>query len=206
MLNHITWLGHDTFRIDTDGKVIYFDPYKIKGGVPADIIFITHGHFDHCSPDDLKRIVKPSTIIVSDVTCAERLKGKAKAILPGDKQIVAGVEVEAVPAYNIDKKYHPKSQRMVGFIIQLNGVKIYHAGDSDLIPEMKAIKTDIALLPVGGTFTMTADEAIQAALLIKPKIAVPMHYGTEVGTEADALKFSNGLKGKVEVVILKQAE
>lgn len=201
MLKHIHWLGHDGFRIDA-GKVIYIDPFKISGGVPADIVLVTHEHFDHCSPEDVAKVQGENTVIVTEKDSAKKLKGDVRVIAPGGKLTVGGVKIEAVPAYNTNKQFHPKEKGWLGFIIEVDGVRIYHAGDTDFIPEMAGFKTDIALLPVSGTYVMTAEEAVEAALSIKPKIAVPMHYGAIVGEENDAERFKKALAGKVEVAIL----
>jgi len=202
MIENIHWLGHATFKIIAEDKIIYIDPFQIKKEDQADIILITHEHFDHCSPEDVKKIQKPDTVIVTTSDCALKLSGDIKKVKPGDKINVKGIEIEAVPAYNINKKFHPKENNWVGFIINIKGTRIYHAGDTDKIPEMKDFKNiDIALLPVSGTYVMTAEEAADAALIINPKIAVPMHYGSIVGSEKDAKKFADLLKGKIEVVI-----
>ena len=123
---------------------------------------------------------------------------------PGDRLSVKGLEVEAVPAYNLNKDFHPKDAGMLGFVVNIGGVRLYHAGDTDFIPEMKGIKTDVALLPVSGTYVMTADEAVEAALTIKPKVAIPMHYGAIVGDKNDAEHFRDQLAGRIEVVILEK--
>jgi L-ascorbate metabolism protein UlaG (beta-lactamase superfamily) len=203
MVKDIHWIGHDTFKIVGE-KVIYTDPFKLRTKDTADIILITHEHFDHCSPEDVRMLQGPNTVIVAPPDCVKKLSGKVKTVSPGDKISVEGVEIEAVPSYNTNKQFHPKTNGWVGYIFTVKGKRIYIAGDTDHIPEMKTFKADIALLPVSGTYVMTAEEAIQAALDIKPKIAIPMHYDSIVGTKDDAKRFADGLKGKIEVIILKQ--
>ncbi len=204
VLSGMEWLGHDTFRIRAGGRTIYTDPFKLSGGLPADLVLITHDHFDHCSPDDVAMIQNAGTVIVATEGCAAKLKGKVQTIAPGGRLSVAGVEVEAVSAYNTDKKFHPKANGWVGYVLTVESVRIYLAGDTDYIPEMKHIHCDIALLPVSGTYVMTAEEAVQAALTLRPLVAVPMHYGAIVGSAADAERFKQGLAGQVEVRILPQ--
>jgi L-ascorbate metabolism protein UlaG (beta-lactamase superfamily) len=201
ILQRLAWLGHDGYRLDGD-LVIYFDPYEIQSKTPADIILVSHEHFDHCSPDDVVKIQKEDTVIVTDLASAKKLEGDVKTMRVGDRLTVKGVEVEAVHAYNVNKQFHPKDAGMLGFIVNIGGVRIYHAGDTDFIPEMNDIETDIALLPVSGTYVMTVDEAIQAARAINPKIAIPMHYGAIVGDQTDAERFRDQLAGEIEVVIL----
>jgi len=203
MVKDIHWLGHDTFKIVGE-KVVYTDPFKIKKKDTADIILITHEHFDHCSPEDVKAIQGPKTMIVATSDCAKKLSGKVKIVKPGDRINVEGIDIEVVPSYNTNKQFHTKDKGWVGYIFVVKGQRIYIAGDTDYIPEMKNFKVDIALLPVSGTYVMTADEAIKAALDIKPKIAIPMHYGSIVGSTDDAKRFAEGLKGKIEVLILQE--
>jgi L-ascorbate metabolism protein UlaG (beta-lactamase superfamily) len=207
----ITWLGHDGFRIQ-DGHTIYTDPFQIEGGVKADLVLVSHEHFDHCSVDDLKKIVTPNTTIVAHAQSKNELsKLKVKElriVRPGDKLTVAGVGVEAVPAYNLNKfrspgkPFHPKEDGKLGFILTVDGVRIYHAADTDHIPEMKGLAPDIALLPVSGTYVMTAKEAAEAAGSINPKIAIPMHYASIVGGVEDAEEFKK--ISKCEVTILQK--
>jgi L-ascorbate metabolism protein UlaG (beta-lactamase superfamily) len=206
----LSWLGHDGFRI-RDGKVIYVDPFKIEGGGPkADIVLVSHEHFDHCNVDDLKKIVTAETVIVAHSQSKDELSKlklkEIKIVKPGDKINIGDITVEAVPAYNINKfsepgkVFHPKEDGKVGFVLTLNGVRIYHAGDTDLIPEMKSIRTDIALLPVSGTYVMTAKEAAEAVGDINPKLAIPMHYGAIVGGTSDAETFKGLVKCEVKIL------
>ena len=199
----IVWLGHDGFRIDAEKK-IYVDPYQIEGGPVADLILITHEHFDHCSLEDIAKIQGPETVIVTEKDSAKKLTGDVRVLKPGDTVDLGDVKIEAVPSYNTDKDFHPKKNGWLGFIVEIEGIKVYHAGDADFIPEMQDFEVDIALLPVSGTYVMTADQAVKAALAINPKLAIPMHYGAIVGDEQDALNFKKELEGKVEVSILEK--
>lgn len=195
------WLGHDGFRIIASGKTIYIDPYQLTktqhNKNDADIVFITHNHFDHLSMDDLKHVIGKKTNIVAAMECLEQLKAagaaEVKGVAPGDRLAVQGVAVEVLAAYNTNKKFHPKADGKVGFVIIAGNMRIYHAGDTDDIPEMSAAKPDIALVPVSGTYVMTAEEAARAVNeRIKPKkLAIPMHYGSIVGSEQDAAKFKD---------------
>ena len=201
IFKQIHWLGHDGFRID-GLQTIYIDPYQIAGGPPADLVLVTHEHFDHCSPEDVAKIQKKETVIVTEKDSAQKLSGDVRVVKAGDRVAVGGVTVDVVPAYNTDKDFHPKAKGWLGFVVETDGVRIYHAGDTDHIPEMTHIQADIALLPVSGTYVMTAAQAVDAALALLPKIAVPMHYGAVAGTADDALAFKKGLEGRVEVRVL----
>ena len=205
MVGKIRWLGHDGFRIDAS-KTVYVDPFQIEGGPTADLVLVTHAHFDHCSPEDVAKVADDRTVIVTEKDSAATLSGNVRITAPGQDLEAAGIRVEAVAAYNIGKQFHPRENGWLGFVIDIDGVRIYHAGDTDVIPEMKDIETDIALLPVSGTYVMTAEEAVAAALAIGPKIAVPMHYGAIVGDTSDAERFAAALEDKVEVVVLEKTE
>jgi L-ascorbate metabolism protein UlaG (beta-lactamase superfamily) len=201
VLSKISWLGHDGLLYQ-DQKTLYFDPFQISGGPPADLILISHDHFDHCSPEDVKKIQTQDTIIVTEADSAKKLSGRIEIIKPGETKTIQGITIEAVPSYNTNKDFHPKTNNWLGFIVTLNGVRLYHPGDADFIPEMKTIQADIAFLPVSGTYVMTAKEAAEAAKVLKPRIAVPIHYGAIVGTDDDAREFKKLLEGIVEVRIL----
>ena len=187
--------------------MVYVDPYKLSPGaaVPADLILITHDHFDHLSLEDLARVRTERTIVVGPPEVAEKLPG-VLVLRAGESREVAGVQITAMPAYNTNKKFHPRESGKVGFVFAVSGVTYYHAGDTDLIPEMDGLAPDVALLPVSGTYVMTAQEAAQAARRIKPKVAVPMHYGTIVGSDDDALLFARELEGSGIEVVIKPRE
>lgn len=205
-----TRIAHDTFKI-AGTKVIYTDPYKVTQRDEADIVLLSHEHFDHMSLEDLDKVIFPGSTILASPLCEDGLKGvKVKDLHymhPGGKHHVGKVEVLSVPAYNVNKfrepghVFHPQGEKRLGFVITMDGTTIYFAGDSDFIPEMKSIKCDIALLPVSGTYVMTAEEAAEAVGAINPKIAVPMHYGAIVGTISDAKKFKSLVKNcQVEII------
>lgn len=198
--NNIHWYGHDTFKLAGE-KTVYVDPYQLTHQDTADIICVSHDHFDHCSPDDIAKVRGAGAVIVGPEDCLKKLTGPKQTIKIGQKVSVEGLDIEAVPAYNTDKEFHPKQKGWIGYIITLNGFRVYHSGDTDHIPEMKSVKADIALLPVSGTYVMTAEEAAQAALDIHPGLAIPMHYGSVVGDRKDAERFKTLLEGKIEVII-----
>ncbi len=200
LLEGTTWLGHDSFRIVAPEGVIYVDPWKLKGGEKADLILITHEHHDHLSPEDVKRLQKPDTVIVTIAAAAKQLQGDVRVVKPGDTLSVKGVHIQAVPAYNPNKQFHPKAAGHVGFVFTAGGRTIYHTGDTDLIPEMAHIQADVLLVPVGGKYTMTASEAAQAVNRIQPKVAVPMHWGDIIGSRADAERLKAESKTRVEIL------
>ena len=200
MLENIKWLGHAGFKLKGE-KTVYIDPFKIGETEPADIIIITHAHFDHLSPEDIGKVQTGKTVVVTTPDCLIKVSGNVKAINPGTVLDVGGIKIEAVPAYNTNKQFHPRENGWIGVVVTINGKRIYHAGDTDSIPEMSSLKNiDIALLPVSGTYVMTAEEAADAANRIMPKVAVPMHYGSIVGTGDDAEKFRKLCKCKVEIL------
>ena len=202
MMKNLVWLGHSSFCLKAGGKIIYFDPYRLSGKpATADIILVSHDHFDHCSPEDIEKIQTDDTIIVTEPQAGGKLSGNIITLQPGENCKAHGIPVEAVPSYNTNKKFHPEENKWLGFVITVDGVRIYHAGDTDYISAMKSIKADIALLPVSGTYVMTAEEAVLAALDINPQVAVPMHYGTHAGNEDDARRFAEALEGKIRVKV-----
>ena len=207
-------IQHACFKITGAGKVVYIDPYKLPEGSPkADVVLITHEHDDHLSIPDLEKILQESTVVVIAPITHPSLLDYPKDIFYlvvmglNEKYFGEGFTVETIPSYNLDKfrspgeLYHPKGDERVGFVLTLAGVRVYHAGDTDLIPELSSLeKIDIALLPVSGTFVMTPEEAAQAVDIIKPKVAVPMHWGDIIGTRKDADKFQELSKSHVEIL------
>ncbi len=208
LVGKLHWLGHDSFRLEGP-PVIYFDPWRLGKRPPkADLVLVSHEHHDHCSPDDIKKVSGPNTVIVAAAGAAQKLRG-ARAVRPGDRLTVAGVEIEAVRAYNVNKfrspgvPFHPREAEHVGFVTTVGGVRLYFAGDTDHIPEMTDITCDVALLPVSGIYVMTVDEAAEAARTLSPQIVVPMHYGSGIGTAGDGHRFTELYSGDV---VLLEAE
>ena len=209
MLKNIVVLCHSSIKINK-GKTIYFDPFKIDENYnDADIIFITHDHYDHYSESDIDKVIKDDTVIVAPEELLTKLlkKGYKKdyivTVEPEETYMVEGVRFETVPAYNINKQFHPKENGWVGYIIELDGIRYYIAGDTDITEENKKIKCDVAFVPVGGTYTMDFKEAAYLINEIKPKIAVPIHYGSIVGTKQDAIDFARLVHPEIKCEISK---
>lgn len=210
MLSNIHWLGHDSFRIKGNGQVVYIDPWQLEGDTKADLILITHDHSDHCSPADVSKVQKKDSVIVAIAAAAAKLSGNIEVVKPGDEIVVKGIKISTVPAYNVNKfrspgmPFHPREAGYVGFVVTLEGLRIYHAGDTDHIPEMATVHADIALLPVSGIYVMTADEAVAAAGTIRPQIAIPMHVGRGIGSMADAEHFKEKASVPVEILPIEK--
>lgn len=184
----MTFYGHACFMVETEKKVVYFDPYKIVGSAPkANLILITHPHYDHFSEADLEKIADENTVVIAPNGCETVYK--SIKLSPGGEMVLGELVIRAVHAYNLKKAFHPRENGWLGYIIETEGISIYHAGDTDFIPEMKTLHVDIAILPVGGTYTMDLVEAAEAVSAMKPKLAIPMHYGAIVGSINDAMNF-----------------
>ena len=222
MLDRFTWYKQSAFRWKGEKLVVYIDPWGLTGDLPqADLVLISHYHFDHFSPageyrdpdrsfqpkgdGDLARIVGPKTVIVAPRDVAAELSGNVKPVAPGDRIEAAGVRIECVPAYNtVEERLgaHPKENRWVGFVYELAGTTYYHAGDTDHLPELERVKADVAFVPVGGTYTMDPKEAAGLVKKQRPKLAVPMHYGFVVGEPSSADRFKKEA-APVDVQVLK---
>jgi L-ascorbate metabolism protein UlaG (beta-lactamase superfamily) len=190
LMADLHWIGHSSFRLDKP-KVIYIDPWRLPPSSPAaDLILVSHEHHDHCSPDDVASVRADHTTVIANPSAAGKLPAPVTTLRAGESTEAAGVKVEAFPAYNIGKQFHPKEAGHVGFLLTLGEERLYFAGDTDFISEMNTIDCDVALIPVSGTYVMTAEEAAKAAEAIQPRLVVPMHYGAGVvGTLEDARTF-----------------
>lgn len=208
MLKNIEVLCHSSIRIDKE-KIIYVDPFKIDNNYnDADMIFITHDHYDHYSEDDIDKVKKEGTIIIAPEELLTKLlvKGYNKndivTVEPNKQYTLEGIKFETIPAYNTNKQFHPKENGWVGYIIELAGNRYYIAGDTDITEENKKVKCDVAFVPVGGTYTMDFKEAAQLINIIKPKFAIPVHYGSVVGSKQDATDFIKLLYPTIKGIIL----
>jgi L-ascorbate metabolism protein UlaG (beta-lactamase superfamily) len=198
----VTWLGHASFRLEADGFVAYVDPYKVRGERDADAVLVTHGHHDHCDMDSIRALLKEGGKVVCPLSCAPRIALAGSTPIEAGESIVFGpMRVEAHEAYNTNKPNHPRGTGL-SYVVEAGGKRIYHAGDTDLIEEMRSLgRIDLALLPVGGTYTMNAEEATAAVKIIKPNAAAPMHYGTVVGGPQDAELFRRLAQKYCRVVV-----
>ena len=205
MLSNVDCLGHASIKFNKENKIIYVDPYNINGNYQdADIIFITHSHYDHYSYEDIVKVMKDNTkfVVTEDIydkVCEYVSSDNVISVIPKCNYEVDGIKFSTTYSYNINKKFHPKENNWVGYIIELDGYKYYIAGDTDINEDNKLVKCDVAFVPVGGTYTMTSSEAAELVNIIKPSIAVPIHYGSIVGNEEDALTFINEVDKDIEV-------
>ena len=201
LIDTVEWLGHSGFRVRAGRTTIYIDPYRVaESAAPADLILVTHGHYDHFSPQDIQAISHKHTWLIAPAAVAERVGGRVLSIAPGETvepEFAHGVSIRAIAAYNTSKRdadgkvFHAREAGWVGYDVNIRGERLYHAGDTDVIPEMDQVSgVDVALLPVSGTYVMTAEEAAEAARRIQPRLAVPMHWGELIGTKADAEHFA----------------
>lgn len=194
MRRKITVNAQSSIRIGGD-QVLYFDPFRITDArKDADIVFITHPHFDHFSPADIARVCKPETVFIAPESMAAELKaaGITEPFLmkPGESKTICGIAVETVPAYNISKQFHPKQNGWLGYVVTVDDKRIYAAGDTDATKEAAAVQCDIALIPIGGTYTMNPAEAAELVNRMQPQIVIPIHYGTIVGNPGDGAAFA----------------
>ena len=208
MIEDIEVLYHSSIRISKN-KIIYIDPFKIdKNYNDADIVFITHDHFDHYSEEDIDKVINENTTIIIPEEMLTKIlrkginKNAVITVESNKEYMVQGIKFETIPAYNTNKTFHPKENDWVGYIITLDGIRYYIAGDTDITEENRKVKCDVAFVPVGGTYTMDFKEAAQLINEIQPKIAIPIHYGSVVGTNQDATDFVKLLHPSIKGIIL----
>jgi L-ascorbate metabolism protein UlaG (beta-lactamase superfamily) len=204
MLDRFTWYRQSAYLWKGDGINVYIDPWGVTGDPPADVVFITHAHEDHFNPEDLQKVVRGDTRILAPPDVAQELSGDVTPVAPGESHDVSGIKVQTVPAYNVVEsrlEMHPRSNNWVGYILTLGDTTYYHAGDTDHVPELDSVRADVSFVPIGGTYTMDAQEAAELVKAQSPKLAVPMHYGFVVGTPADAETFKR-VAAPVEVQFL----
>lgn len=208
-------LGHDGFRLETADKSLSwaYDPYDVSGEIePVDYIFITHDHYDHCDPASIRALLKPTGKIIAPESCEQELhefSEHLEVVSDAQKHELGPLKYWTAPAYNTNKfrtpseVFHPQSSGGVGFVVELNNKRYYHSGDTDVIPEMEKLKKiTVAFLPISGTYVMTAEEAVEAAEKIQPKLVIPMHYGKILGSVAEAIRFQNLLRDKIPVAVI----
>ncbi len=207
MYEEVQVLTHSSIRI-AENQIVYFDPFHVEGEPhDADIICVTHDHFDHYSPEELAKVKNAATILVCPKTMEDSLSNSGiseeftELVAPGDELEINGVRIQAVPAYNVGKQFHPQANQWVGYLVTMNEVTYYIAGDTDINEDVKKVRCDAALLPVGGTYTMTAEEAAELAEMIHPKAAIPTHYGSVAGKAEDGQIFADLLKDKINVIL-----
>ncbi len=205
----LKWLGHAGFQIAIDSKIVYVDPFEGECREKADIVLVSHSHYDHCDPSKLEKILRPDTVVIAPSECASKIRANIKTLEAGGKTNIGNIRIEAVPAYNVRRfrspgnPFHPKGFG-VGYLITIDDKTIYHAGDTDFIPEMNQLKNVyLALIPTGGTYTMDNAEAVEATLAINPKIAIPMHRWN---TNPEEFKKKVEKTSRIQVVILKPGE
>ena len=208
LIENIKVLCHSSIVINAE-KVIYIDPFRIKQNYEnADIILITHDHYDHYSEEDIQKVKKEDTIIVIPEDLLENVqklgfvKDNIIVVKPNEKYMVENITIETIPAYNINKNFHPKENNWVGYILTIEDIKYYIAGDTDITDENKEVKCDVALVPIGGTYTMDYKEAAELINFIKPKFAIPTHYGEIVGKKEDAIEFVKLINPDIDSAIL----
>ena len=208
MLDGVTWFRQSAMRYAGDGLTVYLDPWgTAPDDVKADLILITHAHFDHLQPSEIQRLSTPGTKVVAPRDVAKELSGDVTPVSPGESHEIAGVRFETVPAYNVAEErldMHPKANGWVGYVLELESVRYYHAGDTDALPELESLATDVAMVPIGGTYTMDYREAAGFVKRMEPQIAVPMHYGFVVCSPSHGVLFKKEAQ-PVRVELLEPA-
>jgi L-ascorbate metabolism protein UlaG (beta-lactamase superfamily) len=203
IMEKIHWLGHASFAV-YGSRTVCFDPYHISGSRKADLILVSHTHSDHFSPEDIAKVAGEKTTLVISSDAKPDYPASVVRMRPGDSTKLMGLTIEAVRAYNLTKPYHPKANNWLGYILTIDGMRIYHAGDTDFIPEMKGLAADVGFIPIGGTYTMESRQAAEAVNAMRLTRVIPMHWGVIVGTEKDAADFKKLVGPATEVIIMKK--
>ena len=205
LLSAIRVNTHSSIRIQAPDKVVYIDPFRLPDAPhDADLVFVTHDHYDHYSPEDLEKVCKPGTAFVMAESTAKLAAGPfgshaVTAVRPGDSGVFGDLRWEAVPAYNPNKPFHPKQNAWVGYVLTVGGLRVYIAGDTDATDEAAAVRCDVALLPIGGKYTADAKEAAALAEALRPQAVIPIHYGSVTGSPRDYDRFAKAVSGKLRV-------
>lgn len=207
-LDFLKWIEHAGFLLEVNGKKVYIDPFRIRGEMPkADIVFITHSHFDHLNEEALKIVAAPETRFVAPKETAGKLQGrKVMVVEPGREYEIEGIRFSTVPAYNVSKEFHPRANGWVGYVIDINGTRVYHAGDTDATEEMKKVKADVFMFPVGGHYTMDLQDAIKVAGSVRAQVFVPMHYRGLLGLDGSRKAEEEFRKRVKNALILDQVQ
>jgi L-ascorbate metabolism protein UlaG (beta-lactamase superfamily) len=200
MIEGITWFKQSSVRINRGGKTIYIDPWELKEHTPADFILITHEHFDHLSPPDIEKLRHDRTYLIAPKSLEDKVPNPTHLMNPGETLELDGVKIQGFPAYNTNKEFHPKENNWLAYRIEVDGRSYYHAGDTDLIPEMKDIQVDVAFLPIGGTYTMDWKEACEAVKRINSTVTIAFHFGDVVGDESDAKNLQRAYPEKIKIL------
>lgn len=209
-LDHITVNAQSSIRIE-GSQILYFDPFQVAGSkCDADVIFITHDHYDHFEPDSIAKVKKESTLLVAPEGMKKKVLAEAgiapdRCVFydPGEVHEVGDLTVETIPAYNKLKPFHPRGKKWQGYVVTMDGTRYYVAGDTDVTEEIKKVQCDVALIPIGGTFTMDRNQAADYIAALKPGAVIPTHYGSIVGSRSDGPAFQSDLAGKGIRVELK---
>ena len=207
LADSLEWLCNAGFRFTLNGKRIYIDPWKLIDRDCADLVLVTHSHFDHLDHDSLRLIVGEQTTIVCPTEAANKARelgvGTVHPMAVGEQYGWNGIQIEAVPMYNTQKpQFHPKANGWTGYVLQFDGLRLYHAGDTERTPEMANIRCDLMLVPLGQTYTVNSvDEAAQCVIDTKAKLAIPMHFDVHESQPGDPERFAQLLSGKAEVLI-----
>lgn len=207
MLDFLDVISQSAIRIEENGKIIYVDPFElVRPTHDADYIFLTHDHYDHFSPEDIRKILTGRTVIVAPQKMGPSLKvfglpdDQIRLVRPNERLQFPTFSVTTVASYNTNKSFHPKSNGWVGYLFAFDSETIYVAGDTDITPEAKNVRCDIAMIPIGGTFTMTPEEAAELINIIRPRYAIPTHYGSIVGAPEDGKRFASQVGSQTHVV------